>query len=175
MTHPTEELKMANKQSFTPDEWTKIVESVMLAGVAVTAADPSGLFGTMKEAFASSSALMAAKTDVSASELLKALVADFETPEGRTAMRNALKARFQGAKPADITQRSIEALAEVGSIVDAKAPNEAAAFRAWLYGVSKKVSEAAKEGGFLGFGGVQVSDAEKATVDEVGKALRITA
>jgi len=166
---------MANKQSFSADEWTKIVESVMLAGVAVTAADPSGLFGTMKEAFASGSALMAAKTDAGASELAKALVADFETPEGRTAMRNGLKARFQGTKPADITKRSIEALAEVGSIVDAKAPNDAAAFKAWLHGISKKVAEAAKEGGFLGFGGVQVSDAEKATVDEVGKALRIMA
>ena len=164
---------MANKQSFTPDEWARITESVMLAGMAVTAADPSGLFGTLKEAFASGSALMAAKTDASASELLKALVADFETSEGRTAMRDGLKARFQGTAPGDITKRSIEALAEVGNIVDAKAPGEAAAFKAWLHGISMKVAEAAKEGGFLGFGGVRVSDAEKATVDEVAKALRI--
>jgi hypothetical protein len=33
---------MANKQSFTPEEWTKILESTMLAGMAVSAADPSG-------------------------------------------------------------------------------------------------------------------------------------
>jgi hypothetical protein len=166
---------MANKQSFTPEEWAKITESVMLAGVAVTAADPSGLIGTMKEAFASGSALMAAKTDTGASELVKALVADFETAEGRTAMRDGLKARFQGAKPAEITQRSIDALAEVSTIIDAKAPGEAAAFKTWLHGISTKVAEAAKEGGFLGFGGVRVSDAEKATVDQVGKALRLTA
>lgn len=25
---------MANKQSFTPEEWTKVMESVMMAGVA---------------------------------------------------------------------------------------------------------------------------------------------
>ena len=30
---------MANKQSFTPEEWTKILESTMLAGMAVTAAN----------------------------------------------------------------------------------------------------------------------------------------
>jgi len=166
---------MANKQSFTSEEWAKITESVMLAGMAVTAADPSGLVGTMKEAFASGSALMAVKTDASASELVKALVADFETAEGRTALRDGLKARFQGVKPADITARSIEALAEVGGIIDAKAPGEAAAFKTWLHGISVKVAEAAKEGGFLGFGGVRVTDAEKATVDEVGKALRLTA
>ena len=37
---------MANKQSFMPDEWTKVLESIMLAGVAVSAAEPSGLWGT---------------------------------------------------------------------------------------------------------------------------------
>jgi hypothetical protein len=33
------------------------------------------------------------------------------------------------------------------------------------------VAEAAVEGGFLGFGGVRVSDAEKATLDDIAKAL----
>ncbi len=49
---------MANKQSFTPEEWTKILESTMLAGMAVSAAEPSGLWGLVKEGFASSSALL---------------------------------------------------------------------------------------------------------------------
>ena len=31
------------------------------------------------------------------------------------------------------------------------------------------------EGGFLGFGGVKVSDAEKATLDDIAKALGTTA
>ena len=46
---------MASKRSFTPEEWTKVLESVTLAGVAVTAAEPSGLWGTLKEGFASAS------------------------------------------------------------------------------------------------------------------------
>jgi hypothetical protein len=50
---------MANKLSFAPEEWTKISESVMLIGMAVSAAEPSGLWGILKEAFASSSALAA--------------------------------------------------------------------------------------------------------------------
>ena len=54
---------MANKQNFKPDEWTKILESTMLAGMAVSAAEPSGLWGSVKEAFASSSALAAAKSN----------------------------------------------------------------------------------------------------------------
>ena len=46
---------MANKQNFKPEEWTKILESTMLAGMAVSAAEPSGLLGAPKEAVASSS------------------------------------------------------------------------------------------------------------------------
>lgn len=166
---------MANKQSFTPEEWVKVVESVMLAGLAVTAADPSGLIGTVKESFASISALMKAKTDSGANELIKALVADFETSEGRTTLKTRLKERFKGAKPADITRQSVEAIAEVGKIVDTKAPGDAVAFKEWLHAISVKVAEASKEGGFLGFGGVKVSDAEKATVDQVSTALGLVA
>jgi hypothetical protein len=44
---------MANKQSFTPDEWIKILEGPVLTGMAVSAADPNGLWGTIKEAVAS--------------------------------------------------------------------------------------------------------------------------
>jgi hypothetical protein len=34
---------MAGKSDFTPAEWTTLLESVMMAGITVTAADPSGL------------------------------------------------------------------------------------------------------------------------------------
>ena len=36
---------------------------------------------------------------------------------------------------------------------------DAAGFKAWLQTMSKNVAEASSEGGFLGIGGVQVSDA----------------
>ena len=36
---------MADKASFTKEEWTLLLESPMIAGMAVTAADPSGLWG----------------------------------------------------------------------------------------------------------------------------------
>jgi hypothetical protein len=35
------------------------------------------------------------------------------------------------------------------------------------------VAEASTEGAFLGFGGAQVSDAEKATLADIAKALRM--
>ncbi len=73
---------MANKQNFTPEEWTKILESTMLTGMAVSAAEPSGLWGALKEAFATSSALAVAKMDAGSNELIKAVIADFENSGG---------------------------------------------------------------------------------------------
>ena len=166
---------MADKESFTPEEWTKILQSPMLAAMAVSAAEPSGLWGMLKEAVASSSALAAAKLDAGTNELIKAVVSDYETSEGRAAVQDALRRRFDGAKPAEVVQRSIEALRDVAALLSAKAPGDAAAFKAWLRALSLKVAEAASEGGFLGFGGVQVTDAEKATLVDIGKALGTTA
>jgi hypothetical protein len=165
---------MANKQNFTPSEWAKVLESTMLAGMAISAADPSGLWGTLKEALASRSALATSKFVVS-NELIKAVIADLETSEGRSALQGALRQQVADAKPTEIVQRSLENLREVSAILDAKAPDDAAAFKAFLRGISQKVAEACVEGGFLGFGGVKVSEAEKATLDDIAKALGTTA
>jgi membrane-bound lytic murein transglycosylase B len=163
---------MANKQNFKPEEWTKILESTMLAGMAVSAAEPSGLLGALKEAVASSSTLAKAKSDAGSNELVKAVVSDFETKEGRAAVQEGLRQQLAGAKkPGDVVQRSLDNLKEVSAILNAKAPQDAAGFKAWLQTISKNVAEASSEGGFLGIGGVKVSDAEKATLADLSKAL----
>jgi hypothetical protein len=162
---------MSDKSNFTAEEWKTILSSPMLAGMAVTLADPSGLWGLMKEGFASARALVEAKTDAGASKLVKAIVADFETSEGRTIAREGIKAELSGKSRAEQKQRVLDRLAQAGKILDAKAPQDAAAFKAWLQGVAEKVAEAASEGSTLGFGGVQVSDAEKATLADVSRAL----
>jgi hypothetical protein len=166
---------MANKASFTPEEWKQLLEAPMLASMAVTAAEPSGLWGMLKESFAAGGMLAKAKTDASANELVKAVVADFESAEGRSAARDGLQARLKGSKPAEVKDKAIAGLRQVAALLDAKAPADAAAYKSWLQTIGQQVAEAAKEGGFLGFGGVQVSDAEKATVAEISSALRLTA
>src|SRR5262249_7656344 len=149
--------------------------SVTMAGIAVTAAEPSGLWGMLKESFAGGSALMQAKMDPESNPLIKAVVADFETAEGQTAARDGLKEKLTGGKPAEIKAQCIETLRQAGAVLDAKAPGDAAAFKGWLRQISQHVAEAAKEGGFLGIGGVPVSEAEKATLTEISSALGLTA
>ncbi len=167
---------MASKASFSAEEWQQLLASPMVAAMAVTAAEPSGLFGLLKESFAASGSLAKARSDAAANALVKALIAEFETSEGRTAARDRLKTQFGGAKQsADLKPKAIEGLRQVSSLLDAKAPEDAAAFKTWLQSTAQGVAEAAKEGGFLGFGGVQVSEAEKATLAEISSALRLTA
>jgi hypothetical protein len=166
---------MTHKENFTPEEWSKLLESTMLAGMAVSAADPNGLWGTIKEALASRWALSASKIDSCSNELVKAVVADFESKEGRAVIQEALRRHITGAEPTEIVQRALDNLREVRAILDAKAPDEAPGFKACLCGIGQRVAEASMEGGFLGFGGVQVSDAEKATLADIAKALGTTA
>ena len=164
---------MAAKEDFTQDEWTKLLMSPTIAGMAVTAADPSGVWGMLKEAFASGSAIAAVKNDPHADALQKAVVEDFDNADMLGEIREALKTQFAGAKPEEIIPRALAELKEVSDILDAKARYDAHDFKLWLQQVSQSVAEAASEGGFLGFGGVKVSDAEKATLADISKTLGI--
>jgi hypothetical protein len=164
---------MADKSTFTSDEWKTLLESVMAAGLAVTAAEPHGLWGLLQESFASGKMLAKAKMDTSADPLVKAVVDDFGTSEGRSTARDGLKEQLTGKKPAEVKTACIEILGKVDGILSTKAPGDAVAFKNWLRQISQSVAEAATEGGFLGIGGVAVSDAEKATIAEISSALKL--
>ncbi len=164
---------MTDKTNFTKDEWALLLRSPMNAGMAITAADPSGLFGLLKESFAGGAALAKVATDANANSLVKAVVADFQTSEGRAAAHDGLKAELANSKPDEIKTKTIASLHEVAALLAAKAPGDAAAFNGWLREISQKTAEAASEGGGLFGGGVQVSDAEKATLGEISRALGI--
>jgi hypothetical protein len=166
---------MADKSNFTADEWKLLLESVTMAGIAVSAADPSGLWGLLKESFAEGTALMTAKTDPTTKPLIKAVVADFETSQGRATARDGLKGKLAGLKPTEITAKCIETLGQAGMLVDAKAPDDAEAFKGWLRQVSQHVAEAAREGGFFGATGAPISDKEKATLQQISSALKLAA
>lgn len=166
---------MADKSTFTPDEWKTLLESVMATGLAVTAAEPSGLWGLLQESFASGKMLAKTKMDTGSNPLIKAVVDDFVTSEGRAASRDGLKENLSGKKPAEVKTACIEILGKVDGILSAKAPGDATAFKNWLRRISQSVAEASTEGGFLGIGGVAVSDAEKATMAEISTVLKLPA
>lgn len=87
---------MAAKAAFTAEEWSRLLSSPMVAGIAITAADPSGVWGLLKEGMAGGWALLKARQDAQANPLVKAVADGFATSEGRSAAKTALQARFSG-------------------------------------------------------------------------------
>ena len=137
---------MASKQNFTPDEWTKVLQSTMLVGIAVSAADPSGLWGALKEAARGSSAVIAARSSAESNELIKAVASDFETPQARSDVQKALKDCFAGAQPTDCVQRSLAHLREVSKILDCESSRR----RGCLQDVASQHRSECGGGGFRG-------------------------
>lgn len=162
---------MAIKADFTTEEWTKLIESPMLVGMAISAAEPSGLWGLLQEGFSGARQLADGRTNDT--PLIKAIVEDLATSEGRTIARDALQARFKGAQSAEIVSRSVESLWDVARILDSKAGSDAATMKAWLYAHAERVANSASEGGFLGFGGQKVSESERATLSQISQALSV--
>jgi hypothetical protein len=162
---------MATKSDFTAEEWSKLLSSPMIAGMAITAADPSGIWGLIKEGMAGGWALVEARRNAQANPLVKAVAEDFATGDGRASARAELQVRFGGVNIALLKDAALSELKSVSLILDSKAPHDADGFRAWLQAVARKAAEAGTEGGFLGFGGIAVSDAEKATLSEISLAL----
>jgi hypothetical protein len=161
---------MATKADFTAEEWNQIQRAPFMAGLAVVAASPSGPFGVVKEMFAVGKILAEVKTQGASNELVKALVSDLETG----AREQSAPAELQGKAPDQVRSYAIESLRQVTALIAKKAkPDEAQGFNQWLVSVAQRVAEAAKEGGFLGFGGTQVSEQEAATVKELSTALGV--
>jgi hypothetical protein len=69
-------------------------------------------------------------------------------------------------------EKLLAALKEGTNLIASKDPNEAAAYRQFVVNVATAVAQAAKEGGFFGFGGTQVNKAEKSALDEITEAVR---
>ena len=155
---------MTSKQDFTDQEWTRIRRAPLVAGVAISLADPGGPIEVAKESMAT---LRSATLPPSEEELLASVALEVQ----------ALAQQRQNPL-ADFRPRSgqqvLEELRGVNEIVTAKAtPEEAEAFRRWLLAAAQAAADAAKEGGFLGFGGEQVSAGEQRMLDQVRAALGV--
>ena len=70
---------MAGKTNFTPEEWGRVLASPLVAAMAITAADPSGLWGLLKESLSGGFAILEARQDTNANPLVRDVARDFAT------------------------------------------------------------------------------------------------
>jgi len=157
---------VTTKTDFTEDEWPRIVRAPFVAGMAISLADPGGPIETTKEGMAM---LKSATSPPSREQLLAEVALEIQ------AMTQRKESPLGGYRPtaeSPAGEQILEELRAVQALVDAKAEaDEAAAFGRWLVASAQAAADAAKEGGFMGFGAQQVSDREAEMLDRVRAAV----
>ena len=159
---------MTTKADFTEEEWATLVRAPMVAGAAISLADPGGPIEVFKE-----TAAVVKVVTGSASE-------DRDDVVGEVAREVRAMAQQRHNPLGDFTPRGARAgkeildeLGRANELVDAKGtPEEAEAFRAFILECAQQAAEAAKEGGFLGFRAELVSQGEKDMLEQLRSVLR---
>ena len=135
------------------------MEGPLYAGMQVIAADRGG---TLRESLALGRVYQEARGRHGESDLLDELVKSPPSID-RDRVREA------GGNIAAVAR---ERLREAMGILEAKAtPEEIDAYKTFVMTVAQAAASAHKEGGFLGIGGKQISDAENEALDEISTTL----
>jgi hypothetical protein len=162
---------MTGKADFTAEEWHQLLETPMVAGMVITLASPA-IGDTIKESMAVAKTVSNASLNASGDGLYAELVVEYQD-----------KATLKQSQPkfakADIETVKTQAMDEVkaaAALLNQRATSEEAAqVKQLYYDVAVATAEAAKEGVFMGIGGVRVNDAEKAALAELATVLNISA
>jgi hypothetical protein len=156
---------MTTKTDFTEEEWIRIGRAPIVAGMAISLADPGGPIETIKESNAAIRTVLEAAQSGAHGELVQAVASD--VAEKARARQNPMA----GFKPkgADARDEVLEELRAVNALlVEKTTPEERAQVVDWLRTAAQNTATAAKEGGFLGFNAQLVSEREQQMLDTLG-------
>jgi hypothetical protein len=157
---------MTTKTDFTQEEWIRIGRAPIVAGMAISLADPGGPIETIKESNAAIRTVLEAAESGAHGELVQAVARD--VAEKARARQNPM-AGFR-PKGADARDEVLDELRAVNALlVEKTTPEERAQFVDWLRTAAQNTATAAKEGGFLGFNAQLVSEREQQMLDTLGE------
>jgi hypothetical protein len=159
---------VTTKSDFSEEEWSRIVRAPLVAGLSISLADPGGPIEVAKETMAT---LRSATNPPSREQLVTEVALDIQAEV--QAKRNPLRG-YRASSPgtAPNGEQVLAELTAVQTIVAARAtPEETVQFGEWLVATAQAAADAAKEGGFLGFGAEQVSKGEQEMLDQVRAAV----
>ena len=159
---------MTTKADFTEEEWAQLGRAPLVAGMAITLADPGGPIETLRESSAALQTVLEAAQSGKYDEFVQAVAADFADKARRR--QNPMA----GFKPKG-RDAGGEVLAELRAVnrllVDKLTPEERDQFREWLKTAAQRAATAAKEGGFLGFRAELVSEREQQMLDQLAEVF----
>ncbi len=173
---------MNRLERYTDEEWMLIAGTPSMIGSAMAGAASSGM-GTVKELMANMRTVVEGKQMYPQNDVIQAIVAK---PENSAQAKEDFKAYRENAmarikennitKPSEIKDMAVGDLKEVLALLQAKEiESHVTQYKHWVLNIAQTVAEAAKEGGVLGFGGVRVSEEEKAFLQELSTLLQVEA
>jgi hypothetical protein len=157
---------MTSKADFTEQDWTRLGRAPLVAGMAISIADPGGPIESLKETSAALRTVVDAAENGTYGELVRALAADVVA---KARQRDNPLAGFapKGAHARDAILDELRAVSAL--LVEKTTPEELDQFREWVKAAAQSTALAAKEGGFLGFGGEMVSEREQQMLDTLAE------
>jgi hypothetical protein len=159
---------MTTKADFTEEEWARLGRAPLVAGMAISLADPGGPIEAIKESSAAIRTVLEAAQTGSQGEFVRTVAADVaEMAQRRESPLGGFKPKGRQAGEAILDElRAVNAL-----LVEKATPEEADQFREWLKTAAQNTAKAAKEGGFLGFRAELVSEREQQMLDRLAEVF----
>jgi hypothetical protein len=164
---------MSLKESFTPEEWSTLTSAPQTVAAAVMMAGFSGFIGSTKEALSVVTSMTEGAN--SSSPLIREISAREEIMAGQTALRARTATLDPQRYKQQLNTMAVDESRKSVEIIGRHAASEVEPYKQWLMKIAYDVANAAKEGGFLGFGGERVSDGERQTISQLSAALGVKA
>ena len=143
---------MTGRADFTEEEWELVLEGPPSAGMIVVTAQRGGTF---RESIAMAKAYVEARRQHGESELLDEIVA--AKPERDHTRYHSVE---------ELRQHGLQHLRDAAQVLERKAtPEEVEDYRRFVLTLAGRVANAHREGGEM------VSDAERATIEEISASL----
>jgi hypothetical protein len=159
---------MTTKADFTEEEWARLGRSPLVAGMAISLADPGGPIETLRESSAALQTVIEAAQSGSHGEFVQEVARDFaEKARHRQNPMAGFKPKGRDAGEEVLTElRAVNQL-----LVEKTTPEVREQFREWLKTAAQRAATAAKEGGFLGFRAELVSEREQLMLDRLAEVF----
>jgi hypothetical protein len=156
---------MTSRTDFTDEEWQRLGRAPLVAGMAISFADPGGPIEAVKETNAALRTVLNAAETGEHGDFVKAVAQDVAD---QARHRHNPMAGFK-PRGADARQEIEGELRAVNTLlVEKTTPEEAGQFREWLKQAAQATALAAKEGGFMGFKAERVSEGEQQMLETLG-------
>ena len=161
---------MTSRADFSDDEWERLGRAPLLAGVAISLADPGGPIEALKESRAALNTVLEAAREGGFGGFVQSVASDVAEKAQR---RENPLAGFTPARR-DTREAILDELRAVYALLLEKAAAEDVDdFREWTRIASQRAALAAKEGGFMGIGGQRVSEREQQMLETLGEIFGV--